>query len=470
MINGPIKFNNLIQGDGCMQLFQLKKVFELNRAQVKENHKKYLNPVLTKMMGTLNFDKQYVKAKGTKVWDSDGNEYLDFLGGYGALSLGHNPEEVTIAIKEVLDKKFPNILQASIGTVSAALAQLLAEITPGELRHSFFTNSGTESVEGALKTARAASGKKVILSTIGAFHGKTFGSLSASGREKYKKPFEPLLQNFEQIPFGDTETLEKRLKKKDVAAFIVEPIQGEAGVIVPPLGYLKKVRQICDEYETILIMDEVQTGFGRTGRLFACDYEKIAPDIMALSKAIGGGVMPLGAFICNDKIWNLAYGNMEKCTLHTSTFGGNALACAAGIASINTIIQKNLSKEAEQKGSYFLKRLNGLKSKYDIIKEVRGKGLLIGIEFMQPEGLIKKIAGNVVYEYLASLISGILFNEYRIITAYTLNNPNVIRLEPPLIVSMQEIDRVVDALDEIFSKHKNIISIALAGAKHAIFR
>lgn len=444
---------------------------KLNRNQVRENYKEYVNSNFVSMLSMLQFDKLFVKAKGVSVWDSDGIEYLDFLGGYGALNLGHNPDEIYEAIEKVKD--LPNILQAAVNDFPGALAYDLALVTPGDLKRSFFCNSGAEAVEGALKLAKIASGKHKIVYCKNSFHGKSAGALSVTGREKYQKYFKPLVPDTVQVEYGDADALEDALKGKDVAAFIVEPIQGEGGVIVPHDGYLKEVRELTTKYDAYLIFDEVQTGFGRTGKMFACEHENVVPDIMCLAKSLGGGVMPIGAYIAKDDVWKKGYGTMDRCLLHTSTFGGNTLACAAGITAIKLILDKNLPEAAKEKGEYFLGRLKELKEKHKLIKDVRGKGLMIGVEFNQPEGgIIDKLSGGAVSrlsnEYLGSLVAGELQNKHHIITAYTLNNPNVIRFEPPLIVTKEQLDRVVEALDEIMTRSGSLLGMTLSSAKTVI--
>ncbi|SNX54320.1 aspartate aminotransferase family protein [Thermoanaerobacterium sp. RBIITD] len=451
-----------------MKYITCDDALKLNRNQVRENYKEYINANFVSMLSMLQFDKLFVKAKGVSVWDSDGNEYLDFLGGYGALNLGHNPDEIYDAIEKVRD--LPNILQAAVNDFPGALAYDLALITPGDLKRSFFCNSGAEAVEGALKLAKIASGKHKIVYCNNSFHGKSAGALSVTGREKYQKYFKPLVPDSIPVEYGDAKSLENALKGKDVAAFIVEPIQGEGGVIVPPDGYLKEVRELTTKYESYLIFDEVQTGFGRTGKMFACEHEGVVPDIMCVAKSLGGGVMPIGAYIAKDEVWKRGYGSMEKCLLHTSTFGGNTLACAAGITVIKLIMDRNLPDAAKEKGEYFLNKLKALKEKHKLIKDVRGKGLMIGVEFNQPEGgFIDKLSGGAVSklsnEYLGSLVAGELQNKHHIITAYTLNNPNVIRFEPPLIVTKEQIDKVLDALDEIMTKSGSLLGITLSSAK-----
>lgn len=441
---------------------------KFNRNQVRENYRDFINSNFVSMLSMLQFDKLFVKAKGVSVWDSDGIEYYDFLGGYGALNLGHNPDEVYDAIIKV--KNLPNILQAAVNNFPGALAHDLAMITPGDLKRTFFGNSGAEAVEGALKLAKIASGKHKIVYCKNSFHGKSAGALSVTGREKYQKYFKPLVPDSIPVEFGDSKSLENALKNKDVAAFIVEPIQGEGGIIIPPEGYLREVRELCTKYEAYLIFDEVQTGFGRTGKMFACEYEDTVPDIMCMAKSLGGSVMPIGAYIAKDDVWKRGYGTTEKCLLHTSTFGGNTVACAAGITAIKSILDNNLPEKAREKGEYFLDKLRKLKEKHKLIKDVRGKGLMIGVEFNQPEsGFLDKLSGGAVSklsnEYLGSLVAGELQNKHHIITAYTLNNPNVIRLEPPLIVTKEQIDKVIYALDEIMTRTGGLLGMTLSSAK-----
>lgn len=444
---------------------------KLTAKQNAENHQNFINPGLVRLLGFLNFDKLFVRAENCSVWDSDGNEYIDFLGAYGALNIGHNNSEVIEALKSV--DALPNFLQISLNPLTGALASNLAHLCPGELKHSFFSNSGAEAVEGALKLARASSGKSRIVSCEGSFHGKTFGALSVTGRKKYQKPFSPMLPGVSFVPFGNADALRKALAAKDVAAFIVEPIQGEGGIIVPPDGYLRDVRKICSETGTLLIIDEIQTGLGRTGRMFACEYEDVSPDIMCLAKSLGGGIMPLAAYIATEKVWKSAYGTLDKAVLHTSTFGGNTRAVTAGLAALEVTLREDLPGQAEEKGKYFLAELQKLKQKYPIIKEVRGRGLMLGIEFAQPKNnfLNKVTRGNfekLSYEYVGSLIAGELLNKHHIITAYTLNNPKVIRLEPPLTISYEQIDKFLKALDTVCHRNKGFFGVVRSSSKTVI--
>ncbi len=452
-------------------LVSLDEALRAEKEEVRRWHQDYVNPGLTSLLSLLDFDRCYVRAQGVKVWDSQEKEYLDFLGGYGSLNVGHNHPKVWEAIEKV--KGRPAILQATLNPLVGALAKNLAEITPGDLKHTFFCNSGAEAVEGALKTARIATGRKRIISTENSFHGKTLGALSVTGRAKYQKPFEPLLPGCQIIPYGDLEALEGELAKGDVAAFIVEPIQGEGGVVIPPSGYLKGAEELCRKYHSLLIVDEIQTGFGRTGKMFACEWEEVEPDILCLAKSLGGGLLPIGAFMTTEGVWKKAYGGMNTCLLHTSTFGGNLLACAAALAAIEILVEESLPKKAAEKGEYFLSELKRLEAEYKMIKNVRGRGLMVGVEFYEPtKGWLKKVSAGLINklseEYFASLVATELLNEYGVITAYTLNNPNVIRLQPPLIVEREELDKVAGALEEICRKYKGFAGVAIKAGKEMV--
>ncbi|WP_003542956.1 aspartate aminotransferase family protein [Desulfotomaculum nigrificans] len=458
---------------GCHDLLTLEQALELDQRQVKDLHSQYLNKSLVTLLSLINFDTQFVSARGVSVYDAQGNEYLDFLGAYGALNLGHNHPEVLAVIQKV--NSLPNLLQASINGLAGALAHNLAHLTPGNLQRSFFCNSGAEAVEGALKLAKIATGRQKFIYCHNSFHGKTFGALSVTGREKYQQPFKPLMANCVGVPYGDLDALKHELMTKEAAAFIVEPLQGEGGIIEPPPGYLAQAKRLCAQYGTLFIADEVQTGLGRTGTFFACDAEDIVPDILCMAKSLGGGIMPIGAYITSDEIWRKAYGSMEKALLHTSTFGGNTMACAAALKTIDVIIRDNLCQQAKEKGDYFIAELKKLKEKYPLLREVRGRGLIIGLEFQQPVSSKKysfkftmNLVNKVLQDYVGSLVAGELFNKHRIITAYTLNNPNVIRLEPPLIVTKEQLDRALVAIEDILSTHTGLLSMVGSGAKTVI--
>jgi putrescine aminotransferase len=453
-----------------MKLMTIDDAMGMSRSQLRKTYSDYAHPGFVKLLGLVNIDRHFVRASGVSIWDEDGAEYYDFLGGFGALNFGHNPPEVLDAIERV--RQCPNLVKLDLNPFAAALAHNLAQILPGELSRSFFCNSGTEAVEGAIKTARIATRRPGIVYCERSFHGKSMGSLSVTGRPQYQDKFAPLVPECYRVPFGDLDSLELALKQGDIAAFVVEPIQGEGGINVPPPGYLRGVRELCDRYGVLLILDEIQTGFGRTGRMFACEEEGIAPDIICLSKSLSAGVIPIGAFVTTPEVWDRAYGSIETALLHTSTFGGNTLACVAGLVAIELALTRKVADNAREMGALLLSGLNELAERHMFIKAVRGRGLLIGIEFAEMKGALDKLTGGLASqlsrEYAAALVAGELMNKHRIVTAYTLSNPNVIRVEPPLIVSRNHIEALLQALDETLARNRNAFGLAVSTSKTII--
>jgi putrescine aminotransferase len=374
-------------------------------------------------------------GEGSTFQDLMGRTYIDCLGGYGIYSAGIRHPKIVKAVADQL-ARMPLSSQELLDPLRGALAELLGEITPGDLQYSFFINNGTDAVEGAIKLARVFTGKTNFISSLRGFHGKSCGSLSLLGRWEYREPFLPLLPGIHFVEFGDAEAVEDELYKADqtgkgIAAVIMEPIQGEAGAIVPPNDFWPRIRKACDEYGTLLIADEVQTGLGRTGKLFGVDHWGVVPDIMCLGKAIGGGVMPLSAFISTPKIWSVLETNPF---IHSSTFGGNPLACAAGIAAINVTLEEDLPGQAAKKGKKLMGQLIRLKMRFDrIIHEVRGRGLLLGIEFANTEIGYKVVSG--------------LFRR-GVLVAGTLTNSKVVRIEPALNIPDKLLDEVMNALED----------------------
>jgi putrescine aminotransferase len=433
----------------------LEQALGLSRGELVGMYKEHVNPGLCSLLGLVGFDRRFVEAHGVTVIDEDGKEYLDFLGGYGALNFGHNHPEIAEAVARVVD--MPNILQIASGTLAGPLAASLAEVLPGALNKTFFGNSGAEAVEGALKLARISTGRPGLVYAEGSFHGKTMGALSVTGRSKYQKPFQPLVPSCYAVPYGDVDALDATLSANECAAFIVEPVQGEGGIIVPPDGYLKAAQEACHAHGALLIADEIQTGIGRTGTNFAVEREGVVPDIITLAKSLGGGIMPIGSYTATDEAWSAGYGSSESCVLHTSTFGGNTRAMAAGLKALEILVRDDLAGQALRRGATFKAELERIAAHTGLIKEVRGRGLMLGVEFYEP-----KVAKKLSAEYLAASIAGLLLHDHGIITAYTLNNPNVIRFEPPLIVTDDEIGRVVEAFESVCKHHHGFVG-AVAG-------
>src|SRR6266849_2336791 len=368
------------------------------------------------------------QGEGCLLRDIFGREFIDCLGGFGIFALGHRHPKVIAAVKAQMDRLALHS-QWMMNPVAADAARRLAEITPGDLRKTFWCSSGTESVEGALKLARLYTGKSKFISTINSFHGKTLGSLSVTGRELFRKPFLPLL-SAAFVPYGDAQAIEKAIDD-ETAAVILEPIQGEGGVIVPLDDYLPAVREICTNRGVLLIFDEVQTGLGRTGKMFGCNHTGVVPDIMALGKALSGGVIPCAAFHTSDEIFAAFHPNPFY---HTSTFGANPMAATAAAATIQTLQEENLVERCAEIGNYFKAGLEQLHKLYPaIIRDVRGQGLLIGVEIIDAR----------VGESLAQRMF-----DRNVLIAYTLNKPEVIRIEPPLIITTKLVDLALERFED----------------------
>src|SRR5579864_3050931 len=389
-------------------------------------YKEFINPPLARFMKVAGSPIE-VRARGSRVWDHTGKSYLDFCGGYGVFTLGHMHPKVVAAVRRQLDEMALST-RVFFNEKTAALAKALADLAPGDLRITFFSNSGTEAVEAALKLARLSTKRVHIVSTQNAYHGKTMGSLTATGRDIFRDSFQPLVPEFEHVPYGDLQALERALP--GAAAFIVEPIQCEGGVMIPPDGYLRGVRDLCDKHGALFIADEVQTGLGRTGYLWGVDHDGVVPDIMTVAKGLSGGVVPIGATISRRDVWMHAFG--QSPLMHTSTFGGNPLACTAGLAALEVLVDEKLVDRSKEMGAYLIKRADELRAEHpDVIAEVRGRGCVVGVE-LTSEGY----GGVIIPECL----------KLGMTAAYTLNQQRVIRLEPPLTVTKAEIDEAMTIL------------------------
>jgi putrescine aminotransferase len=406
---------------------------------VVDKYNRHLNPYLSKLMAFAGFGVE-MRGEGCYIYDHEGRQFLDCLGGYGTFSLGHRHPRVVEAVRRQLDT-ITLSAKAFFSAQGADLAAELARITPEGLEFSFFCNSGAEAVEGALKFAKASTGRSKIISTTNSFHGKTLGALSVMGREKYRAPYEPLLPGVEFVPFGDVAAAVAAIDDK-TAAFIVEPIQGEGGIIVPPDGYLRALRDACDASGAVLIFDEVQTGLGRTGYLFACEHDGVSPDLMTLAKCLGGGVMPIGAIVGRREIWEKIYS--VNPLSHTSTFGGNPIACAAALAALQVVQEEGLVERSQVMGARMKQGLQAVADNHsEHVAEVRGRGLMLGVEFAMDE------VGELVVAQL--LKRGVC-------VAYALNNPRVMRWEPPLIITEEQVDFAVQALDDAIAETAELLA------------
>lgn len=411
----------------------------------------YVNPHLGKRLVQIGLDKQFVRGSGTRLYDADGVEYLDCIAAYGALPFGYNPPRVWEAVNEVQTSFEPSFVQPSMLEAAGKLAEVLVKAAPPGMAHVTFVNSGAEAVEAAVKLCRAKTGKLGILSTRNSFHGKTLGALSATGNPSYQDAFGAPLPGFAHIPYGDVQALESYLAEHahETAAFIIEPIQGEGGIVEPPEGYLKAVQEICRSYDVLTIFDEIQTGLGRTGYLFASERKGVTPDVMVIAKALGGGLVPVGAVLCTAEVYTEEFGHK-----HSSTFAGNTLACRVGLRVMEILTENDqaLVKEVRAKGKRLKDLLLGVAERYpQIIKGIRGQGLMLGVDFghdksVYPNSLLGILAEQ---EFLTPLVASYLLNTEKVRVAPTLNGASVIRIEPPLIITDEEIERIANALESV---------------------
>lgn len=386
-------------------------------------------------------------GSGSILTDALGRQYIDCLGGFGIFSAGINHPRIVQAVTDQIARMALNS-QELLEPWRGALARLIAEVTPGDLQNSFFINNGTDAIEGALKLARLYTKKNAFISALAGFHGKSFGSLSLMGKASFRAPFQHGLQDVRFVPYGDADALAEELRRAEViglgiAGVVLEPVQGEAGAVVPPDDYFPRVREICDRYGVLLIIDEVQTGMGRTGRMWGLDHWGVVPDIMCLGKSLGGGVMPLSAFVSTAKIWEVMIPNP---IIHSTTFGGNPLACVAGIAAITVTLDEDLPGQAAIRGDYLLRELHKLRDRYpDVLADATGKGLLIGMEFTSQEVGWKVASG--------------LFKR-GVLVAGTYSKAQTIRLEPALNTPLPLLEDVVGRLEDTFK------SVATAALQH----
>jgi ornithine--oxo-acid transaminase len=420
------------------------------RGQGYELHTKYVNPQLPRTLRTIGFDKDYVRGEGAYLYDAEGNAYADFLSGFGVFAAGRSHPVIKKAVADAVEMDFAAWTQFDCQPIMGLLAQKLLAKAPG-LERVFFCNSGTEAVESALKFARHSTGKNRFVYARHGFHGLSYGSLSVNGAEEFKEGFGPLL-NATQIPLGDLGALEAELRKGDVAALIIEPVQGH-GVMMTPPGFLPAAKKLLHAKGALLICDEVQVGLGRTGRFFSYEFDDVQPDIVTVAKALSGGFVPVGAMLTTDKIYASVYSSMDKIMVHSTTFKGGPLAMAAGLAALAVIDDEGLVDNAAQRGEELMDGLKQLQAQYDFIHDIRGKGLIIGIEFGRPSGL-KARAGWAMLQkarvgLFAQMVVVALFQRHRILTQVSGDHMEVIKIIPPLMISDTEVRLFLDGLDDV---------------------
>ena len=440
-----------------------------NRAkETYDLHRRYVNPQFVRVLEVIGFNRNYVSARGARLTDENGREVLDFLSGFGVFNIGRNHPLVARVLCNLIEDGPPSMVQMDVGTVSGILAEALARIAPGNLDAVFFTNSGAEGVEGALKFARQATDRTKVVYCQRAFHGLTLGALSVNGNEEFRARNEPLLPGCVAVPFNDLEALECAFSEGDVAAFIVEPIQGK-GVFVPDDHYLPGVRGLCSEYGVLLIADEVQTGLGRTGAMFAVDHWDVVPDLLVVSKALSGGFIPVGAIITTREVHSRVFDRMERCFAHSNTFGQNDLAMAAGLATLHVIEEENLIERSARMGEYLKSGLADLAKRYEMLKEIRGRGLMIGIQFGEPGSTILRGGWKVLHrmnkDLFCQMISIPLLEKHDILTQVAGHGLDTVKILPPLIIDRHDADCFLEAMDEVLKDAHKFPGSAWATAK-----
>lgn len=445
-------------------LMTVEDAIKLSDEDVAALTAKHVSPGQLRMLKLLGFDRLLVdQAEGMYYVDRGGRKILDFFGGYGALGFGHNHPRILAAERAFGDARRHDIAIAFMSQYAAVLSYDLAQVSPGDLDMAFLCVSGSEANEAALKLGErvAGRGKPTVLYAEHSFHGKTRAALSVSDSDLYQADFQ-LLQRRRKVPFGDADALERALTRdRSIGVFILETIQGGAGVVMPPKGYLRAVRELCDAHGVVWIADEVQCGYGRTGRFFAFEHEEVVPDIVTLAKSLGGGKAAVGAYVARTPIFMKAYGTPQTALIHgPATFGWIGNACATAIEALNTLYDEDLMGNAAEQGAYLLEQLRTLQVKYPaLIADVRGLGLMIGLELSDisrgmPRGMRTLVSGfdKRLRGALTGFVGALLLHEYDILVAFTEYNRNVIRLEPPLIVERSHIDRLVESLDDLLSR------------------
>jgi ornithine--oxo-acid transaminase len=412
---------------------------------------RFLNPQMGRILRTLGFDKVWTGGEGAHLIDAAGERYLDLFGGYGVFAIGRNHPEAIAAVEEVMAARTGNLPQLGVTLLSGVLAEQLLARAPGSVGAMVPANSGTEAVEAAIKIARAATGRPRVLYADHAFHGLTLGSLSLNGNAEFRDGFGPLLPGCDPVGFGDLEALERELGRGDVAAFIVEPVQGK-GVNLPAGGYLAGAQRLCREAGTLFTCDEVQTGVGRTGRFLALEHWGLEPDMVCLAKALSGGLVPIGAVLVSRQAFDVVFDGMERAVRHGSTFGGNDLAAAAALATLRVLDREGLVEHAERMGKLLLELTGPLAERFEVVKEVRGLGLMWAIEFGPPAGLTARKLWETVEGRQPGLFSQLvtvpLFHEHRILCQVAGHHMNVIKALPALVIGEDEIRRFAAALTE----------------------
>jgi ornithine--oxo-acid transaminase len=421
-------------------------------------HSRHLNEQMVRVLRAIGYDVGFCRGEGQYLYDREGIRYLDLLSGFGVFAVGRNHPTLREALKSVLDSQLPNLVQMDVSTLAAILAERLLARVP-YLDKAFFLNSGSEAVEAAIKFARAATGRPGIIYCEQAFHGLSYGALSINGDDIYRNGFAPFLPGCVRIPFNDLVGLERALHSRTAAAFIVEPIQGK-GVNMPANDYLRSAADLCRRHGTLFIADEVQTGIGRTGRFLAVEHWNIEPDMVLLAKTLSGGHVPVGVVLTRKKIFDKVFDRMDRAIAHGSTFGGNDLAMAAGIATLDVLASERLIENAAQMGEQLLQALTTMIPRYEFLSQVRGKGLMIGIEFGPPRSLKLKASWHALETsregLFCQLITMPLLKEHKILSQVSSHTSHIVKILPALVISEADCEHILQAFESVIADSERV--------------
>ena len=431
----------------------IRALLQQHEGQNYELHSAHVNPANVRTLKTIGFDRCYVRAEGPYLWDVQGTKYLDMLSGYGVFGLGRNHPEVRRVLAEFLALEYPSLVKLEAPLLCGLLAKELKRHVPDHLDMVFFTNSGAEGIETAMKYARCATRRPAILYCEKAFHGLTYGSLSLNGDESFRAGFEPFLPDCRKIPFNDLDALERELRKGDVAAFVVEPVQGK-GVNIPSSGYLREATRLCHKHGALFVDDEVQAGMGRTGRFLAIEHDgDVEADIVVLAKTLSGGFVPAGAVLCRKWIHEKVFSSMNRSVVHSSTFSQGSFAMVAGLAALDVLDRHQLIARAEKMGSLLAEGLRAMVPRFEFLKEIRGRGLMVGVEFGPPQSLGLKAAWTLMHKMDKSLFPQAaiipLLDKHHIITQVAGHHIDVLKLLPPLVISEEDLKWFLTAFEDV---------------------
>ena len=432
---------------------KITEIFAEREAERGALHSKYLNDQMVRVLRAIGYDVGFRSGSGQYLYDRDGTKYLDLLSGFGVFAIGRNHPAMREALKDVLDADLPNLVQMDVSVLAGVLAERLLRLVP-QLDKVVFTNSGTEAVEAAIKFARAATRRPGMVYCENSFHGLSYGSLSIIGDRMFRSGFEPMLPDCIEVPFNDLAALERALASRNVAAFIVEPIQGK-GVNVPDANYLREAAQLCRRHGTLFVADEIQTGLGRTGRFLAVEHFDVEPDMVLLAKALSGGHVPVGALLMRKRIYESVFDRMDRAVVHGSTFGKNDLAMAAGIVTLDLLTEGGIIANAARTGERLLKSLSGMVNRFEFLQDVRGEGLMIGLQFGSPQSMKLKLSWNMIEAVtkglFCQLITIPLFRDHKILAQVAGHGSHTIKLLPPLILTDEDCAWIEAAFEDVIA-------------------